>query len=169
MRRDHRGPSSRISGLGIFVILALGVAIGVVGLNFKRWEASAPEVTFDRDFSILGKNPVLNATVADSGSGLTHVTIKVKQKDAEVVLVDEALNNEPTKSYDLRKLLAENAKIAEGPGTLTVTAVDHALLRFFRGNQAEVTREFKFDVTPPMLEVFSGQHYINQGGSDVVV
>lgn len=169
MRKDHRGPSSRISGLGVLVIVVLGVAIGLIGLNFTRWEASPPDVAFDREFKSLGKDPALNLSVADAGSGLSHVTVRIKQKDNEVVLVDEALNNEPSRNYDLGKLLAGNAKVAEGPATLTVTAVDHALLRFFTANRAEVAREFNFDVTPPMLEVFSGQHYINQGGSDCVV
>ena len=113
-RKDHRGPSSRISGLGVLVIIVLGIAIGVIGLNFKRWELRAPEVTFDREFSSLGKNPALNMSVADSGSGLNHITVRVKQKENEVVLVDEGLDNEPSKSYDLGKLLTENAKIIEG-------------------------------------------------------
>ena len=169
MRKDHRGPSSRISGLGVLVIIALGVAIGVIGLNFKRWELGIPEVTFDREFATVGKNPVLNLSVADAGSGLSHVTVRIKQKEGEIALVDEALNNEPSKSYDLGKLLVENAKLSEGPATLTVTAADHGLLRFLQANRAEVTKEFKLDTTPPTLEVFSGQHYINQGGSDGVV
>jgi murein DD-endopeptidase MepM/ murein hydrolase activator NlpD len=169
MRKDHRGPSSRISGLGVLVIIALGVAIGVIGLNFKRWELGTPEVTFDREFATVGKNPALNLSVADAGSGLSHVTVRIKQKEGEIALVDEALNNEPSKSYDLGKLLVENAKLTEGPATLTVTAADHGLLRFFQANRAEVTKEFKLDTTPPTLEVFSGQHYINQGGSDGVV
>src|SRR4029453_6842127 len=103
-RKDHRGPSSRISGLGVLVIVALGVAIGVIGLNFKRWELRPPEVTFDGDFRSLGKNPALNLSVADSDSGLNHVTVRVKQKGGEVVLVDEGVNNEPSRSYDLGKL-----------------------------------------------------------------
>jgi murein DD-endopeptidase MepM/ murein hydrolase activator NlpD len=169
MRKDHRGPSSRISGLGVLVIIAIIAAIVLIGLNFSRWEAGPPQVTFDREFNSLGKNPILNLSVADEGSGLNHVTVRVKQKDAEVVLVDDGLNNEPSKSYDLGKLIAGNSKIAEGPATLTVTAADHALLRFFSPNRTEVTREFKLDVTPPMVEVLTGQHYINQGGSDCVV
>jgi hypothetical protein len=169
MRKDHRGPSSRISGLGVVVIIALGVAIGVIGLNYKRWELRPPDVTFDREFSSLGKNPVLNMTVDDAGSGLSHVTVRIKQKGGDIVLVDEGLNNESSKSYDLGRLLAGNATIAEGPATLTVTAADHGLLRFFQGNRTEITRDFKLDTTPPTLEVFAGQHYINQGGSDCVV
>jgi hypothetical protein len=59
--------------------------------------------------------------------------------------------------------------LRQGEATLTVDAVDHALLRFFRGNAATVSSSFTVDVTPPMLEVFSAQHYINQGGSECVV
>jgi hypothetical protein len=44
-----RPAARRISALGILTILLLGTAIGLIGLNLKRWEATAPEVTFDRD------------------------------------------------------------------------------------------------------------------------
>ena len=32
-----------------------------------------------------------------------------------------------------------------------------------------MTKDFQFDLNPPQLEVLSGQHYINQGGSECVV
>jgi murein DD-endopeptidase MepM/ murein hydrolase activator NlpD len=164
-----RPAARRISALGILTILLLGTAIGLIGLNLKRWEATAPEVTFDRDFKYLGRNPVLNMSVSDAGSGLDRVTVRLKQKDKDVVLLDESLSQAPSGSYDLGKLIAEKSGLGEGPATLSVTAVDHALLRFFSGNQADVQREFTFDITPPTLEVLTGQHYINQGGSECIV
>ena len=164
-----RPPARRISALGILTIVILGVAIGLIGLSFKRLEAQPPEVKFDREFKYLGKNPVLNLSVSDAGSGLDRVTVRVKQKEKEVVLLDESLNQVPSGSYDLGKLLMEKSGIGEGPATLSVTAVDHGLLRFFSGNQTDIQQEFAFDVTAPTLEVLTGQHYINQGGSECVV
>jgi murein DD-endopeptidase MepM/ murein hydrolase activator NlpD len=93
--------------------------------------------------------------------------VRLKQKESEVVLVDETLAQSHSATYDLGKLLAP--KLEAGPATLTIDAVDHALLRFFSGNTATVTSTFTVDVTPPTLEVFSAQHYINQGGSECVV
>ena len=168
-RNAHLRPSRRISGLGLLAIVAIVVVIGLVAWTFSRWEATAPEVRFDREFKSLGKDAALNLTVTDAGSGLDHVTIRLKQKDSEVVLVDETLSQEAAKTYDLGKLMTEKSRSGDGPATLSVTAVDHALLRFFRGNRAEITQDFKFDTTPPSVEVFSSQHYINQGGSDCVV
>jgi len=106
--------------------------------------------------------------VSDAGSGLDHVTVRFKQKGADVVLVDEDLKQAPSKSYDLGKLIAAQ-KLEAGEATLTIEAVDHALLRFFRGNTATVSSSFTVDVTPPTLQVLSTQHYINQGGSECVV
>src|SRR5439155_10813781 len=56
-----------------------------------------------------------------------------------------------------------------GPATLTITASDYALRNFLRGNETDVTKDFAFRLQPPRLEVISGQHYINQGGSECVV
>lgn len=163
------GPSRRLSGLGFLTITSIVGIIVLVGLTLSRWEGQPPEVKFDRDFKALGVNPALGLSVADAGSGLDHVTVRLKQKETEIVLVDESLSHVPSATFDLGKLLAEKAKVGDGPATLSVTAVDHALLRFFRGNRSEETHNFNFDTTPPALEVFSGQHYINQGGSDCVV
>jgi hypothetical protein len=107
-------------------------------------------------------------TVADSGTGLGHITIHLKQKDQDVVLADETFDKATapkTKTYDVGKLMVDKYKIQDGPATLTVVATDHALRHFLKGNQAQATKDFQFSVTPPQLEVLSGQHYINQGGS----
>jgi murein DD-endopeptidase MepM/ murein hydrolase activator NlpD len=168
-RKEQFGPSSRISGFGVLVIVLLVVVVGLAAYTFKRWEGTPPEVTFDREFKALGKNPAVSVSVSDAGTGLDRVVIRLKQKDQETVLIEETLTQEPSRTYDLGKLIAEKSKIENGPATLSVTAQDHALLRFFSGNQTEAQRDFTFDITPPSLEVFSAQHYINQGGSECVV
>ena len=167
--RDQFGPSSRLSGIGVLAIILIVIIVGLVAWTFKRWEGQAPQITMDRELKAVGKNPELNVSVADMGSGLDHVTVRLKQKDSEIILVDEALKQAPSKTYDLGKMLAAQPKLEAGPTTLTIEAVDHALLRFFRGNTASLNKTFTVDVTPPTLEVFSAQHYINQGGSECVV
>ena len=138
----------------------------------SRIEGEAPAVSFDREFKALGNSPSLKMTVADSGTGLGHVAIHLKQKDQDVVLADETFDKATapkTKTYDVGKLMIDKYKIQDGPATLTVVATDHALRHFLKGNQSQATKDFQFSVTPPQLEVLSGQHYINQGGSEFVV
>lgn len=138
----------------------------------SRMESQAPTVEFNRDFKALGSAPALSVAVEDSGTGLRHVTIRLKQKDEDVVLADESFDkagDAKNKTWDVGKLIAGKYKIQDGPARLTVTASDYAFRNFLKGNQTEITKDFQFSVTPPQLEVLPGQHYINQGGSECVV
>jgi murein DD-endopeptidase MepM/ murein hydrolase activator NlpD len=167
-RRGSRGASILI----LFVVLLL-IAAGVgLALTYKRLEGQPPTIALDHDFKTLGRTPALNVKVEDAGTGLKTVTIRLKQKDAEVVLADESFDKasaEKSKSYDLGKLIAEKIKVQEGPASLEISATDQSLRSFTRGNHANLTKDFAFDIYPPRLEVLSGQHYINQGGSECVV
>jgi murein DD-endopeptidase MepM/ murein hydrolase activator NlpD len=138
----------------------------------SRTESQPPGVAFDREFKALGKTPSLNLTVTDSGTGLRQVTIRVKQQDQEVVLSDESFEKSTapkSKTYDVGKLIAEKHKMQDGPASLIVVTTDHSVRSFLKGNQTELKKDFQFSLTPPQLEVLSGQHYINQGGSECVV
>src|SRR5262249_51471928 len=118
-----------IKVLGIFVLALILTAVGV---THKRWEGQPPEITFDRDFKAMGRTPVLAVNLQDSGTGLKHVTIRLKQKDQDVVLADEALNKEKSKSYDVGALIKDKYKVQEGPASLSVNASDSSLRNFFK-------------------------------------
>jgi murein DD-endopeptidase MepM/ murein hydrolase activator NlpD len=138
----------------------------------SRTEGQPPGVAFDREFKALGKTPSLNLTVTDSGTGLRQVTIRVKQQAQEVVLSDESFEKSTapkTKTYDVGKLIVEKHKMQDGPASLIVVTTDYSVRSFLKGNQTELKKDFQFSLTPPQLEVLSGQHYINQGGSECVV
>src|SRR5215813_226084 len=169
MYRPYTRPSRRIPVLVIAIVILLAAVIAGFARNYKRWESQSPEVMFDRDFKALGRSPTLKLTVHDPGTGLKHVTIRLKQKDQDVVLADEELNRVGSKTYDLGQLIADKYKIQDGPASINISASDHSLRNMFRGNQTELTKEFSFYVNPPRLEVLEGQHYINQGGSECVV
>lgn len=59
-------------------------------------------------------------------------------------------------------LLAQGFR--DGPLTLTVNAKDCSLFH----RTLILTRDLRIDVTPPRVSITSTQHYINQGGADVV-
>src|SRR5215467_1579039 len=155
----------------LIIIVLFFVVIGVtaLGVTHARWEGEPPQIIFNRDFKSLGRTPSVGLTIQDAGTGLKHVAIHLKQKDQDVVLADDGLSKEKTKSYDVGKLIADKYKAEDGPASLTVTASDNSLRNFFAGNQADLTKDFTFSIKPPQLEVLEGQHYINQGGSECVV
>src|SRR5690349_18617096 len=114
----------------VLIVLATGVT---VGLAHKRWEGQAPVIHIDREFKALGRSPSLKITVADAGTGLKNVAIRLQQGDQDVVLAQDAFPKAPaekSKVYDVGKLIVEKFKMQTGPATLTVTASDHALRNF---------------------------------------
>jgi murein DD-endopeptidase MepM/ murein hydrolase activator NlpD len=98
------------------------------------------------------------------------VSIRLRQGDRDSVLIEDTFEApELARTYDVGALLTERAALTEGPAELVVSATDRALRHLGRGNQAEATRAFTVDFTPPRLEVVPGIHSINQGGSEGVV
>jgi murein DD-endopeptidase MepM/ murein hydrolase activator NlpD len=154
---------------GVLALLLLGLIAAGIGLTYKRWEKAPPEIALSQDIKAMGRDPKLSATVTDSGTGLRHVTIRIKQKDQDVVLADEALNKEHAKTYDIGKLIQEKYKLEDGPASLNIAATDSSLRNFSKGNESEITKNFEVAVRPPTVEVLEGQHYINQGGSECVI
>jgi len=152
-----------------FVLLAL---LLFIALTYRRWEGQPPQIAFDKTFTSLGRTPSLHVKVEDAGTGLRQVTIHLKQKDKDTILAEDSFPKagaEKSKVYDLGMLFATKAQVEEGPATLDVDARDYSLRSLLKGNPAHASQSFAFDITPPQLEVLSGQHYINQGGSECVV
>ena len=167
--RNSRRGGAAATALGGFIVLVL---LTTFALTVKRWEGQAPRVTFDREFKAMGRSPTLNLKVEDPESGLRHVSIRLKQKDQEVLLADDSFDRagaEKSKTYDIGKLIAAKFRSESGPASLNVVAVDYALRNFLKGNRTDVTKDFAFQVQPPRLEVLSGQHYINQGGLESII
>jgi murein DD-endopeptidase MepM/ murein hydrolase activator NlpD len=159
----------RISALGLLLIFFVAMLATGFAVTYKRWEGHAPEIMFTHDFSAFGQATAVPVTVHDAGTGLKHITIRIHQKDQDVVLVDEDVNKDQSKSYDVVKLIGDKYKIQEGPASLSISASDHSLRNFLQGNHTSLTKAFVVDTQPPKLEVLEGQHYINQGGSECVV
>ena len=153
----------------VLVVFAVVLSVVALGVTHARWEAIPPQITFNHDFKALGRSPAVTVKVDDEGTGLKHVAIHLKQKDQDVVLADDSINKDKTRTYDVGKLIVDKYKIEDGPATLTISATDSSLRNLFRGNHTETSKDFTFNTKPPEVEVMEGQHYINQGGSECVV
>jgi murein DD-endopeptidase MepM/ murein hydrolase activator NlpD len=147
------------------VILASLILISATGCSVL--EGEPPEVSFDREFEILGRAPTLELTVSDTGSGVARIRVLLTQDGEEAVLVDETFEepSEAPVSYDIGRMMADDFMPQEGAAILTVMTSDGSL----RGNESETTRAFQFDLYPPQLQVLSPLLYINQGGSENLI
>jgi murein DD-endopeptidase MepM/ murein hydrolase activator NlpD len=59
--------------------------------------------------------------------------------------------------------------LQEGKATLEITALNNSWGWFFRGGRARLALDLPVRFVPPRVEVMTTQHYINQGGCDMVV
>src|SRR5262245_65271269 len=107
MYRPYPRPRRRTPVVAVLLIVVLVAGVVALARNYKRWEGQTPEVIFDRDFKALGRTPALKLTIQDTGTGLRHVSIRLKQKDQDVVLTDEELNRDTSKTYDVGKLILD--------------------------------------------------------------
>lgn len=166
--------------IGVLLVLVLACFVLFVALAYPRLEGQEPQIVFDHEPEVLGSSPDLGLRVEDAGTGLRQVQVTLSQGDDQVVLVDESFagpgilslrsgGEQKSVTLDIGTLIAQKHRIREGDATLSVVAGDYSLRGWLGGNQAERLVEFHFDLHPPRLEVFSGQHYINQGGAEMVV
>ena len=147
---------SRIAARGAAPAVLLAAGCGA-------FDSEPPIIAFDRDFDAVGRSPAMELTVSDADSPLQGVRVVLTQDEQEVVLVDDAFDDPAlqTVSYDLGGLIADTFQPQEGPARLTVTASDDSA----RNNEGAASRDFRFDLYPPELQLLSPLLYINQGGS----
>jgi murein DD-endopeptidase MepM/ murein hydrolase activator NlpD len=82
----------------------------------------------------------------------------------------ELLNREyPAGTATATETLNLGKGFAEGPVELQVDAIDHARIRFGKGNNITWSGSFTLDNQPPQISLLTTQHNLNQGGVGVVV
>ena len=152
--------------------MALG-ALVLAGLGFVAFRmvfASAPVVALGGPFKLVGRTAPLLVEVKDTRHGLAAVRVSVEQGGKEHVLLDETYDP-PRPEVHFRWQPAQDKafRLAEGPGRLRVRARNASWAGFFRGRSASIDQEFTARLTPPRIQPLSTQHYVNQGGCDMVV
>src|SRR5687767_14670619 len=132
--------------------------------------APRPVVALGAPFKMVGRNAPLAIEVKDVRYGVKALRVSVEQGDKEHVLLDEKYDP-PKHEVHYRWMPSQDRKfrLAEGEGRLRVKARNASWGGFFRGTVASIDQPFTARLVPPRIEVLSTQHYVNQGGCDMVV
>jgi len=175
-RQVHSLQHGRLTVLSIVLLAGLGLLLAAALSTFRRWERTAPEIRIDSpQQKSVGDRPALQVEASDGGSGLSEVAVALQQGDRLVELEAPPIPappawqvwaaGPPRHAVAFPELDLKALGFAEGPLEVVVTARDRALL----GNQWRLLHPLTLDRTPPAVAVVSGQHYINQGGSELVL
>jgi len=149
-------------------IIILALIIGGLIYIYPNFEWSAPVVDIKLESDKVGVKP-FNIEIRDKGKGLKSVSVVLAHEKGETVLVDKTYP-EGIKGDNLEITLdPKESGIKGGPSVLRVTAVDGSKFNFLSGNKTRVTKNITLDLTPPKVDVISTEHYVNHGGSGLVV
>ena len=167
---QRRTSGSRLSLGPLFLLVLIAAAAAGLGyVAFRMLTASAPQISLLSPFEKVGRGSTLAVQITDR-HGLTSVEVVLEQGGQAHVLQSEKLDP-PRGSFEVRWSPAKDTrlKLLEGPGHLRVRAHNASWGNFFRGRTATLEKDFAARLVPPRLEVLTAQHYVNQGGCDMVV
>jgi murein DD-endopeptidase MepM/ murein hydrolase activator NlpD len=185
MRRTLDSRPSRASGstgrffklAGLVLLLAV---IGVVALAWLR--TGAPEVEIEAQRPGIGRtaSPV-TVRLAEPSRGLRAVRVEVVQAGGEPVVLEERTYDpapRPFWAFWGPRVESDEIEVAVGLETVPGLKEGEATIRavaerpgtpIHRGEPVVAETTLPVRLRPPVLSVLSSQHYVQQGGSGVVV
>jgi murein DD-endopeptidase MepM/ murein hydrolase activator NlpD len=168
-RRARSGPRFTLLPILLMLVLA-AVGAGLAFVLFRMIFAGRPQVALAAPFDVVGRNAPLALDIKDPRHGLRQVRVAIRQGDKEQVILEESYPS-PRPEVSVRWSPAQDRpiRLQDGPGHLSVQAKNASWGNFLRGRTTSLEKDFTARLVPPRLEVLSGQHYVNQGGCDMVV
>jgi len=172
---DFRAPLLTITRMRTIAIVFALAVLAAAGAWVMAGRAEGPVVEITEP-AIVGQTGRLNVVIGAPGGALTRLEVHVEQEgvttplfalSAENDLVlsrvsdDQVVLSQPLGKRDVPDLRA-------GTATVHVTAARPVLFGY-REAETTTSREFEVRLAPPQIAVLSSFHYVNHGGSEMVV
>ncbi len=169
---------SRISRVAYFLV---GVAVCVLAaasiwLAMKRLEGEPPEFRWQGPIHDIGASYTLRGLASDRKSGLKKLWIAIVQQGKEVILFDQTF---PSKGFLMggavrKQSVSMDVKphdlgLTDGEALLRVALWDYSCRGWWSGNRFYGEQKLAIDTEPPMIEVITRHHNLNQGGTGLAV
>lgn len=162
----------------LLLLVALGVvAVVGAGVLWVAWGVAPPAVTIAQPVRVLGATGRLDLVVSVPGRGpLTRLEAALEQNGRRVMLAaltdaaEVALRQETAERLRLTRPLDRRllSSLSSGPARLVVVAARRGPLGWPE-REIRVARDLVVRLEPPRVSVVSTLHYINHGGSELVV
>ncbi|MGD9250322.1 MAG: M23 family metallopeptidase [Desulfobacterales bacterium] len=167
----------KTSGRALLIVILLLVVIPLVVLAVWRLEGHAPTIPNLPAEMVIGAVPrAIVVDIQERGRGLKTVRAEVTQAGREAVLEEARFDGSllgagsGIQAHTLTlEVDADKFNLSEGQATLRITARDFSWRDWWNGNRTVVEIPLTVDVKPPSITVLSRFHYVNQGGSGLVV
>jgi len=157
-----------------FFVLVVLLALGAGLAYFRAGRADGPAIAINQP-SVIGQAGTLDVTIEAPGADLSALTIELAQKGRSFPILDLASAPEGSVVKEGERLRVKQPigkstipDLASGPATVRVRA-SRPVLRGLRQVASEASRDVEVRLTPPRIAVVSTHHYINVGGSEMIV
>ncbi len=182
MRRLSESYQLGIGRVAIFILMAFLLAVVVLGFKIARTEA--PSIQLDGPVKGIGQSTLLKFEVRDSRHRIKAVQVEVRQNGksfnvpftvgwAELPRSGwwKFWSHQPESRWGVTTQVGRRQipDLQEGRASLHITATNDSWGRFFRGGRSELWLDLPVRFAPPQVQVLTSQHYINQGGCDMVL
>jgi hypothetical protein len=158
------------------IALALLVLLACGGIYVLAGRGAPPRITIEKPDRFVGQAGSLELTADAPNARFTALTITLEQNGKALPLftldgpqtasVTRVGGNQIHVSRPLGKQSVPD--LQSGAARLVVTATRPSLLNL-RTLSTTATKDFQVRLEPPRLSVLSTKHYVNHGGSEMVV
>jgi len=158
------------AGLVIIVLLVAGGAYWIAG------RGAPPAIKIDRPDRVVGQAGTVDVVIEAPGGRLTSLAIALEQNGRSIPLFSLGAQQSAT----LTQIDADHVRVSrpvgkqsvpelqQGPARITVSAARPSFLNL-RTLSSAASKDFQVRLEPPRLAVLSTKHYVNHGGSELVV
>ena len=156
-------------GLSVLALGALGIAYYVAG------RAAGPAIVITQP-NVIGRTGTLGVTIDTPHGQLDSLTVVVAQHDRTIPVLsldtpgrEWLVLDSPDRVRLVRGIGQQDLpQLEAGQATVIVTA-SRPVLRGLRTTSSRATRDVQVRLDPPRISIVSAHHYINLGGSEMVV
>jgi len=150
----------------IISLIILSAVAGGTWAFITYYEGEKPVIALKETFDRVGQQKVVHATLSDQKSGLRTATVTIAQDGKTHTLDSIAFPEKGTTHTTMRvDIDCRKLKLHDGSATFVIKAIDYSL----RKNVSEKTITVIVDTSAPQIFHISTHHYINEGGSCIVL
>lgn len=158
----------------VFITILVFLILGAGGAWWLAGRSAPPVIEIPEPVRLIGQSGDLTVIVRTPDGELSDLRVAITQGEKSFSVfdmtndramlardADQSRVTRPIGKRDMPELVA-------GPATLRVTAMRPVLFGY-RDIESTVSKDLEVRLNPPLVGVQSTHHYINHGGSEVVV
>ena len=158
------------------IVTILIVLLVLAWFLFRVFEGENPQISVQPFPEYLSEDQLFTLSARDMNRGLKRIQVSLNQEGREVSVLNRSFpfsglfNRGGTREYQTEFTVdPSKLNLAQGRTDLKIQAWDHSRRGGGDGNMSMILFKMIVDTIPPAIRAVSRTHYINTGGTGMVV